>query len=344
MDNKDVNQYLNNIFQKVPSNLLRDTRPNLDLTKYIFDKLIRKKFRRRKLGQQSGDNLYQKVKTSVLNNEPLYLSVFFGGYKHFWNPSFPQPDWAELFSLRYMIDYVLPVLTVYRPGVIIEYVSEDIILSRMNNYPIIDLNKYNQEFHEIINMFNSISPINLKFRFLRIADKFTREEIVSNVEKLLPERLTTFNNLTLEEKDRELKRSRRSYMWKGEIDYSLLAEGEKEQKLSESRQIELGYYEVEAYPKYFGEYIASNKIPILTSFGLSSDNVYDDLTIGSTYGSIVDFWIGRGILEVHKNKFVPNIISKNQYQKAKSNLQIVKIDNPIIDFINFKTIEVLNAF
>lgn len=45
------------------------------------------------------DDISQKIQLAVDANEPIYLIIIFGGYKHFWNDSYPHVDWAELFNL-----------------------------------------------------------------------------------------------------------------------------------------------------------------------------------------------------------------------------------------------------
>ncbi|TXH05007.1 MAG: hypothetical protein E6R05_02445, partial [Candidatus Moraniibacteriota bacterium] len=171
-----------------------------DKIDYIFRKIDRKKYRRKQLGQESKTNLRNKIKSSVEANNPIHLVIPFGGYKHFWNQSHPEPDWAELFNFSYMTEYVKPIIALYAPGVIVEYVSEDLILPRMNNYPENSIETYIDKFKSILNWYQSFVPNNLKFNFFRVSDRCDKQAIINDVESMIPERKAQFSKLSAEQK------------------------------------------------------------------------------------------------------------------------------------------------
>lgn len=315
---------------------------NKDKTSFIVDKLARKKFRRRKLAGQTKQVIKDKVILSLQSNKPIHFVIPFGGYKHFWNPSHPEPDWAELFNFKYLTEYVAPVLAVYKPGVIIEYISEDVIITRMNNYPQSALEKYSEIFKKLIDWYSEKIPANLQFRFFRVKDRGDYKKLIKEVEEKLLERKKEFEKLSPERKNQELHRSVRSMMWKGDKDLTGLSEDEKNQRMIESRLIELVYYKVEAEPEYLGNYLSEdNHICICFSYGTTHDNdEFEDLTLGSTYGSIVDHWIGRGIIVKKGERFLPDIISRNQYESLKKDLQVIDTSN-FLPYANFQQIEVI---
>ncbi|EKD67032.1 MAG: hypothetical protein ACD_48C00628G0003 [uncultured bacterium] len=339
-----VNDYLVRLFTNIqlPVQQFEDAeRAKKNINEYIFSKINRKKFRRKQLSEKSQEAIQNKIKISVEAKNPIHFVVPFGGYKHFWNPSHPEPDWAELFHFRYITEYVLPILQMYNPGVIVEYVSEDLILPRMNNYPDEAIEKYISVFKSILDWYKTYVPKNLQFRFFRVSDRCDKEKIVQEVEALLPERKKTFIKLSDEAKLLELKRSNRSMYWKGKLDLSNLEDGQKQERIIESRLIELAYYDTEAKPEYLGNYLGEDDhICICFSFGLSPDNALDDLTLGSTFGSIVDYWIGRGVLEHVDGKFNPRIVSHNQYEEVLHNVERVKT-SLIIPGKNLSEIEVI---
>jgi len=342
--NKQANGYLKTLFENIePYVLTPDEQKKVDRDKvgFIVEKLSRKKFRRKKLSEGRKKDIEEKVSLSIKENKPIHFTIPFGGYKHFWNSSYPEPDWAELFNFRYLTEYVLPILSVYEPGVILEYISEDVILTRMNNYPPEALERYSEILKKIIEWYNKLAPKNLDIRYFRVGDRCDRTKIIERVEGLLPERKKAFGKLSDEQKDQELHRSNRSVMWNGNKDLTSLSEEGKLNRIIESRLIELAYYDTEAQQEFLGDYLeGDNHICICFSFGLSRDNdVFDDLTLGSTYGSIVDFWIGRGVLEYHNNKFTPRIVSKNQYGEYKDLIKI-NIEPKLLDLKNYKNIEI----
>ena len=114
------------------------------------------------------------------------------------------------------------------------------------------------------------------------------------------------------------------------------------ERIIESRLIELAYYKIEGQSEFLSDYLyGDGHICICFSFGLSHDNIDNDLTLGSTYSSIVDYWIGRGILEKHSEKFIPRIVSKEQYELIKEKLSIYSTN--LIPLKNFKDIEVYDG-
>ncbi len=313
-----------------------------DKVDYIFRKIDRKKFRRKQLGQESKTNLRNKIKSSVEANNPIHFVIPFGGYKHFWNQSHPEPDWAELFNFKYITEYVLPILAIYKPGVIVEYVSEDLILPRMNNYPEESIETYIEGFISILNWYQSFVPNNLKFNFFRVSDRCDKQAIINDVEAMIPERLAQFSKLSSEQKDAEIKRSVRNMYWNGKIDLTTLKESEKLDRTIESRIIELAFYETEGRPEYFGNYYGDDgHICICFSFGLSPDNAFDDLTLGSAHGSLVEFWIGKGVLINTQGHLHPRILSAKQYAtlKSKSVKEKVSLDIP---GKNYQVIDVIS--
>lgn len=311
---------------------------------YLVNKIRRKKFRRR-FTEKTHESVYTKVMQSIKNAQPVHFVVPFGGYKHAWNASSPEPDWAEFFHLMWMIEYFSPMLAAYKPGVILEYASEDMIISRMDNYPQKSIDTYAEKFQELIAWCNERCPQNLDIRYFRVADKFDRAEVLRRVESLLPERRKAFATLSPEVKERELRRSSRSVLWDGEDDLTQLSSAEKDQRIIDSRLIELAYYEVEGSPEFLGEYYWNdNHICTCFSFGLSHDNdIFQDLTVSSAYGSIVDYWIGRGVLDCRTNKWHPLIVSDTQYRNLGAALRTIPITVDLPSLKNLHTLEIIAA-
>lgn len=343
MKTLEIENYLKDLFTHIePYQTSEDDKKQFsrDKIEYIFRKLDRKKFRRKQMGEEAKKNLRNKIKISLDEGKPIHLVIPFGGYKHYWNPSHPEPDWAELFHFRYVTDYVLPVLALYEPGVFIEYISEDLILPRMNNYPDETIETYISKFREILTWYKQFVPKNLNLDFFRVSERCDKDKIIKEVEDLLPERRIAFDKLSDVEKEQQLHRSYRSLYWNGKKDLTKLTEEEKQNRIIESRLIELAYYDTESKPEYLGNYLGENDhICICFSFGKSIDNAFDDLTLGSSYGSIVDYWIGRGLLE-NPDKPHPRIISAKQYEQVKDKSEIINV-NIGLKGKNYSTVEVI---
>ncbi len=338
---KETNDYLNNLFTKIEPYKLSDEENKKilhDKMGFILDKLGRKSFRRF-MSEKTRENIKTKIEKCMAEDKPIHFVIPFGGYKHFWSKSHPEPDWAEIFNFRFLTDYVSPILSVYEPGVIIEYISEDVIIPRMNNYTFESTEQYWNVFVKLMEWYKKFAPKNLIFTGFRIGDRFDKKEILEDVEKVVQERMKNFGKLSEEQKSIELKRSMRSVNWKGLKDLSSLSEKERMNRIIESRAIELAYYETEAKPQFLANYLSDN-IMISFTFGTSPDNGSEDLSLKSNHGSVVDFWIGIGILEYKNGKFTPKTISKNQYDDLKT-IKKIKIEPKILPFKNFEYIEVL---
>ena len=342
---QQVNQYLKQLLTTFDSYTpsLEDVKLiQRDKTQFIVNKLALKKFRKRKLTAETRQAIAKKVGLSIKENRPLHFVIPFGGYKHFWNPSHPEPDWAELFNLTYLTEYVSPVLSVHKPGVIIKYASEDLVLNRMNNYPKETLEVYSNVFRQLIDWYNNQTPDNLTFKYFRVSERCDASKILSGVEKLLPKRKQAFDKLSKKEQEQEIHRSMRSVFWNGAQDLTKLTDLDKEKRIIESRFVELAFYETEGSKEFMGTYYwEDNRICICFSFGTTHDNdPFEDLTLGSTYGSIVDHWIGREILKKRGNRLIPDIVSKNQYTDIKDDLKTIVVKE-LPPHKNYSQIEVL---
>ncbi|MBI2797670.1 hypothetical protein HYX70_00015 [Candidatus Saccharibacteria bacterium] len=337
-----VNSYLRQLLTQIEEHApTKDEQRKIatDKAGYIFDKLMRKKFRRR-IGETTKKDIHEKIEVSLKEGKPLHFCMPFGGYKHYWNPSHPEPDWAELFNLRYMTDYVLPVLAVHEPGVVLEYISCDVVLRVMNNYPQAALDRYFEAFGKLIDWYSQYAPKNLKINFFRTANKYDRDRLIHQIEDATPERLKEFSRLSKDEQESEIHRSVRNIMWNGDKDLTELSEAEKRKRIILSRVIELAYYEFE--PQYLGDYYTEgNHIDTWFSGGLSPDNIDESLTLAGSYGSVVDFWIGRGVLFNDGSKFRSTIISQQQYAALKNKIKTIEVKPQLVPLKNYHLIEVI---
>ena len=307
---------------------------------WITGMLLRKKFRKTKIFEQTQRDILKKVILSIKEKKPLHFIILFGGYKHFWNPSYPEIDWAEFFNLDFMSKFCAPVLSVHEPGVILDYGSEDVIVTLMDNYPEVDLDKYSESFEKLIEFYLKYMPDNFKINYVRTGEKYDSEKLKAKIKEKLSEKKKDWEKLSREEKEKSLHRSYRSIMWDGKEDWTGLSDVEKEEKVKESKIIEDTFYEVEA--EFLGDYFTGdNRIPIVLSWGLTDENIDHWLTLGSTYSSVVDFWIGRGIVEDKGERFIPRIVSREQYNSIKAKLTKAKFD--LVPLKNFQYLEVYNG-
>lgn len=340
----EVKNYINDLVNVFPRYILNKRDEEMikkkGLARWITKMILRKRFRKTKIFEQTQKDIFKKVDLSIKKQKPLHFIILFGGYKHFWNSSYPEIDWAEFFNLRFMSEFFAPILELHKPGVILDYGSEDVIITLMDNYPETDLDKYTASFNELIRFYSQYIPANFRINYVRTGEKYNSCKLKEKIIEKLPEKKEEWEKLSKEEKNKALVRSHRSIMWKGKEDWMSLSDKEKEEKIKESKIIENTFYEVES--DFLGDYfVGDNHIPLVLSWGSTDENFDHWLTLGSTYASSVDFWIGRGILENRGNRFIIRVVSKEQYNKIKEKLKKVKID--LLPLNNFQYLEMYSG-
>lgn len=93
-----------------------------------------------------------KLIYSFENKKPIIFIFGFGGYKNNNSPSYPEVDYSELFHMKYMTEFLWPIITTYKYGVIFEYESEEISI-QFNNVPQETTDRYTVTFKNLLNYF-----------------------------------------------------------------------------------------------------------------------------------------------------------------------------------------------
>ena len=104
-----VNDYLNN-------ELLNLNNLSTKLETKMIDRLFAKKFRKYSIDPQVRIDVEAKLNNIIERNLPLNFVPSFGGYKHWWTPSYPTIDWAEIFNMKFMLEYLVPIFANYSGG------------------------------------------------------------------------------------------------------------------------------------------------------------------------------------------------------------------------------------
>lgn len=334
----NYNQYLSGLINSFPSySLSKEDKKLIDkgnIAQWIFHKIIRKRFRKTNINDQTKSEIFTKISNCIKKKKPLHFIVCFGGYKHFWNPSYPEIDWAEVFNIRFMCEYFAPLITVYTPGVQLDYSSDDVIISRMDNYPKKSLDSYARSFENLLSLFSPVFPPNFKISYVRAKNQYDEKKLYKKIDHIFQKYKNRFNKMNPHQRlDHGFYRSSRNIMWDGDQNLTELSENEKKQKIEESKIIEDAYYESDFSLR--GEYLTGNNhIPVVLSWGLAQDVRGSILTLGSTHGSTVDFWTGRGILEDRGNQLIRRIVSRNQYNNIKNRLVNYKTTHTFLKNLN----------
>ena len=262
------------------------------------------------------------------SNLPFIFCFCFGGYKHFWSPTYPEPDWAEVFTMKYLMEYVLPIARTYEYGVNIEFESEEVALSYMNNVPQESLDKYNDIFRNLISYINEKTNEPLSLNLVLARDFYDKDELLSKMNAYKGEVEKRFEELDEEEKLVRLKRAETNIMWNGVEDLTNISEEDRNKFIYNSRITNEAFLDID-YELRGNEYFEKeNLIPLVGTFGFGAGGE-TWLHIASNKSSMVDFWAGMGILEVRDDKIIERTISQKQFEMIKDKLIKVKIDTEL---------------
>lgn len=323
-----VNEYINDQllnFNNIETNGL----DGKTLKEQILNRLFSRKWSRKAQYEEAKKYTEEKVDNILDNNLNFLFCFCFGGYKHFWSPTYPEPDWAEIFTIKYLMEYVLPIAQTQDKKVNIEFESEEVALTYMNNTPQEGMDKYNDAFKKIINYVNSKTDYPIDLSVVLARDFYDREELLNKMYDYLPEVQERFNNLDNEEKEIRLKRAETNIMWKGKENLTNISDEEKKEFVYNSRTLNEAFLDID-YELRGKEYFEKeNLIPLLGSFGLGAGGELW-LHLASNKSSLVDFWAGMGILEIRDDKIIEKTISKKQFDQIKDELKKVKLNNDLV--------------
>lgn len=322
-----VNEYINN-------KLLNIDNIDTKLETKMIDRLFAKKFRKYSIDPQVRIDVEAKLDNIIKKKLPLNFVPSFGGYKHWWSPSYPTIDWAEIFNMKFMLEYLAPICANYsgEEGSI-EYESEEIILSELNNVPQSGLDEYTRTFRQALGFFNSKQNyVKMKLSLAREQYKnynFNKQKLLARINAMMPEYTERFNNYPKEEQEKRIQKARTNFKLDGVVDYTNLSNEEKEELYKKSRIFNEAFLDADYEVRGNDFFEKENNIPLLFSFGLGPGGE-SWLHIGSSKSSMTDFWAGTGILEIREDgKIIERILSRKQFENIQNQLIKVEVNSPI---------------
>lgn len=322
-----VNDYINN-------KLLNLCNLETKLETSMIDRLFAKKFRKYSIDPQVRIDVETKLNNIIEKKLPLNFVPSFGGYKHWWTPTYPTIDWAEIFNMKFMLEYLVPICANYKSNKSsIEYESEEIILSELNNVPQSGLDEYTKTFRQALEYFNNKQKyIEMKLSLAREQYKnynFNKQKLLERIKEMIPEYTKRFNNYSSQDQEKRIQKARTNFKLDGVVDYSNLSEVEKEELYKKSRIFNEAFLDADYEVRGNDFFEKENNIPLLFSFGLGPGGEAW-LHIGSSKSSMTDFWAGTGILEIRENgQIIERILSRNQFENIKNKLIKINVKSPV---------------
>ena len=324
---KKVNEYINNNllnFKNFPETSLDKE----NFKQEVLRRLFLKRYSKKAQFDAAKEYTATKLDNILKDNLPFIFCFCFGGYKHFWSPTYPEPDWAEVFTIKFLMEYILPIAKSYDYGVNLEFESEEVAISDMNNVPQEGLDKYNKVFKELLDYINKKTdePINLNLVLAK--DFYDKEELLSKMNDYIKDVGDRFEKLDEKEKIIRLRRAETNIKWDGIKDLTKLNETERKKVIYDSRILNEAFLDID-YELRGKEYFEKeNLIPLLGTFGYGAGGELW-LHVASNKTSVVDFWTGIGILEVRENEILERTLSEKQFNNIKNQLKRIKINSDL---------------
>lgn len=295
-----------------------------ELVDTIVGRILSKKFRKYAVGEEFAQHLLKLVNEAVTNNKPINMVWVFGGYKLWRIPTSPNVDWGELFSMIYFARYAKTIAEVYKPGVVFDFYSDDVIVSRMDNVPQEDIDAYQESFCSLLEFVKQYLPKGVEFVYNRVADQYAEGEF----DKELEQNLTKLKNelpggLPMMDGIRQAL-----------VELNVKPRPGQDQDPRWREKVLLIHDAYALASKRRPYYRNENKVMVVNT------PLKGAIAIGTTKSSVAKFWCGLGVLEKRGDSYVEKILSPKQLEVAKVKFTNAKISGLVGK--NFEKLGVLN--
>ena len=284
------------------------------MTESVYAMLMSKKFRKYSVPENNQKIIKKAITKNIASGEPIKISWPFGGYKLWRLEESPEPDWAELFTIMHIVNWLKPVSALYAPGVTFTFWVDEVVISMMNNISQEDLDTYQKKFIDLLKFIESKIPANIRFEvFLERSQYESQEAFVS----LLQAEMDTLQQI------REREMYSLSPSAKRSIEMNVRATPQQLQNPLWMEKVDLMHY------AYYNLQEKQHRVrPTYTSDNITAFSVFFEpnvIPIGTTKNSIAKFWVGVGILEHRKDSYLETILSPSQIEKTPTRWEPVTI-------------------
>jgi len=292
----------------------------------IYAKVMSKKFRKLKSGDDCVRITKEAIKLFVKDNKPVRIFEMFGGNKLWRFEEAPEVDWAELFSFTYFAQWARLIASVWKPGVIFEYFSQDISVESLNNVPRSETNKYSETMRRMLEFAKQFLPENIKFIYTRHYDLFKNpddyyKELDESKQKLFKQNNGKYPEMTDVMKDAT------------ELNVKLKQGQDKNLRWRE--KVEWEHQAIFSTPTI--RKVSDDPAKIWTCPTYYSDSI----VTGSTKRSFAKFWAGVGALQKEGDSFAELVLTPKQLEAAKFDWEDIEIEGLSEIGKNFHKIRIL---
>lgn len=292
----------------------------------IYAKVMSKKFRKLKAANECVKITQNAIKLAVAKNQPIRIFEMFGGNKLWRFEEAPEIDWAELFSLTYFMQWCRLISSVYKPGVIFEYFSQDISVESLDNVPRKETNKYSETFRELIKWIEPYLPSNIKIRYTRHYELFDNPDDYYKELEIAKKEILKKNGGKLPILTPEMQAA---------TELNVRLKPGQDEDPDWRGQVELQHQAI-FVTKTLLEY-SDNPDIIWTCPTFYPDSV----VTGSTKSSLAKFWAGVGALRPKGDSFNEIVLTPKQLKQVQFSWELISI--PELPGKNFNKIRILNS-
>lgn len=285
----------------------------------VFDMITRSRFRRTKLDDNAQVDIRKKINEAIDLGRPIEFSIPFGAYKHWLLDSYPLPDWAEVFNLKYLLTYAYPITRCYPPGVEINFTYISGVMDRVSNLPIESQNLYLASLERLHKYFQQIAPDNLKINLVDIRSFYDQGDLEEELESnIVNNRKNWDTKYSYELREKKIQSARNNLVITGKEDLSNLSEYELEKSYVESAML-CDAVDTLRLRRGFNKYGHNIQLVFVKGPSLS-------LHIGSCRGSDAHFWVGAGVVDVRDNGMVDTIIPARKLDQLITRGMVKRVD------------------
>lgn len=301
----------------------------------IFEILTNSSLRIGSLGSITKKMLSDKIASSIEGFNPIHLVIAFGGFKGVKIRDSPNINWAEVFHLSFLLKNLWQISLVYSPGLILEFSGDDLVMPIIDNHKKEWATVYQNELTKLLRVVSLALPINITLLNRPVSSfykyNFIEKEITNEIEGFDLESERIQQHINWGE-----KHAWNNFVFDGEQDYSKTSEKAKQELIIQSVLKHRAYLDVDY--RYRGEYLEGGiHIPVAHRKGIPGT-----LAIRSTKSSAIQFWESYGVLVDKKDKTYPHLLSGNQFEELKDNIQYEKVSIEFLkEFDTLKSIPVL---
>jgi len=280
-------------------------------------RLISKRFAGKSQGYNAAGYTLLKLANAMSARQPVIFTFCFGGYKSPTSPDYPEPGYAELFQLNYMVQYLLPLIKNYSHGIELEFDSEEISVA-YNNMPQEALDKYDVAFRKLLDWMQKELKaefgITLPMRLIRARNQYKSEQALHElIMQKLPDYEKLFDELDADTQKKWLQRAEANIVWNGEKDLTHLSPDEKFAVVKMTRLYNEAFLDAD-YILRQDFFEAPNRIPLSGTWGIMPSAAPTDgwLHLKSTRASMADSWTGYGVVQNLGGEMIETVLSRTQ--------------------------------